>query len=90
MVFSLSNPSISSNCASNSTSFNTLVASFIDNPSTFGTSIVVTLSSSFSPSFNTSKYGNTSPNICAPIGAATPPPWLIITTQILQIYYLFF
>ena len=38
-----------------------------------------------SPSFGISKYGNTSLSICEPIGAATPPPWVILTTQILQI-----
>ena len=61
--------------ASNSLSCNILLASFIDSPSTFGTSTTFAFSSSVSPSFTTSKYGSTSPNTCEPIGAATPPPW---------------
>jgi len=55
-----------------------------------GTVTSVTGSNSSALSFSNSKYGNTSLSICEPIGAATPPPWVILTTQILQICYLFF
>lgn len=82
VVFSLSIPSCSFDITSCKLfSFNIVAASFSVFPSIFGTSISCFISSFDSASFIVSKYGNTSPNICAPIGAATPPPWVILTTQ---------
>ncbi len=62
-------------------SFNIFSASFTFMFVILGTVTSVTGSNSSVLSFSSSKYGNTSDNICEPIGAATPPPWLIITTQ---------
>jgi len=35
-----------------------------------------------SSSFSISRYGSTSPKTCEAIGAATPPPWVILTTSL--------
>lgn len=76
VVFSLSIPSCSFDITNFKLfSFSSFSASFNVFPSIFGTSTSFFFSSSSSPSFIVSKYGSTSPNICEPIGAATPPPW---------------
>ena len=58
-----------------SASFNVLY--FISGTITLSLDIFVSSLSSLS-----SKYGKTSPSICPAIGAATAPPWVILTTQI--------
>ena len=68
-------------CKSKFSSFSSFVASGIFSPSMFGVSICFFASSSVSLSFFSSKYGNTSDNICPPTGAATAPAWMILTTQ---------
>ena len=52
-----------------------------------GTTTFSIIPSSDSSSLDISKYASTSVNTCEAIGAATPPPWVIITTH-LQPYIL--
>lgn len=66
---------------SNPTSFKAFFASFRFKLRISGTSTSSKFSVVCSLSFLSSKYGNISPKTCPPTGAATAPPWVIITTS---------
>lgn len=83
MIFSLSLLSISpSYFISKPFSFNIFSASDNVLYVISGTVTVFTSSLVSSLSCFNSKYGNTSPSTLPATGAATAPPWVILTTQI--------
>jgi hypothetical protein len=81
-VLSLFNSSFSFSIANSIPfSFTIFCASSIVFPNKSGASISSTVSISSVFSWLISKYGKISLKICPPTGAATPPPWVIITTH---------